>query len=135
MRDEPASGDGHRVLVDRVWPRGVSKEDAALDDWLKEVGPSTELRQWFDHDPEKFEEFAKRYEKELAGNEDLYATQLRTDIEMTFESDLTDAEGLGAMSDEQWQTTIDLLVEQGVIEDAPSVDDVRDSTFISAAND
>lgn len=54
---------------------------------------------------------------------------------MTFESDLTDAEGLGAMSDEQWQTTIDLLVEQGVIEDAPSVDDVRDSTFISAANE
>lgn len=70
VRDEPASGDGHRVLVDRVWPRGVSKEDAALDDWLKEVGPSTELRQWFGHDPEKFGEFAKRYEKELAGNED-----------------------------------------------------------------
>lgn len=75
VRDEPASGDGHRVLVDRVWPRGVSKEDAALDDWLKEVGPSTELRQWFDHDPEKFEEFAKRYEKELAGNEDWQTLQ------------------------------------------------------------
>lgn len=75
VRDEPASGDGHRVLVDRVWPRGVSKEDAALDDWLKEVGPSTELRQWFGHDPDKFEEFAKRYEKELAGNEDWQTLQ------------------------------------------------------------
>ncbi|WP_277454569.1 DUF488 family protein [Janibacter sp. DB-40] len=75
VRDEPASGDGHRVLVDRVWPRGVSKEDAALDDWLKEVGPSTELRQWFGHDPEKFEEFAKRYEKELEGNEDWQTLQ------------------------------------------------------------
>ncbi|WEV78053.1 DUF488 family protein [Janibacter cremeus] len=75
VRDEPASGDGHRVLVDRVWPRGVSKEDAALDDWLKEVGPSTELRQWFGHDPEKFDEFARRYEKELAGNEDWQTLQ------------------------------------------------------------
>lgn len=65
VRDEPAKGDGHRVLVDRLWPCGVSKEDAALDEWLKEVGPSTELRQWFDHDPERFEEFARRYEQEL----------------------------------------------------------------------
>ena len=70
VRDEPASGDGHRVLVDRVWPRGVSKEDAALDEWLKEVGPSTELRQWFGHDPERFTEFAERYEQELEGSEE-----------------------------------------------------------------
>lgn len=68
MRDEPADGDGFRVLVDRLWPRGVSKEDAALDEWLKDVGPSTELRKWFDHDPDKFEEFAGRYGDELDGN-------------------------------------------------------------------
>ncbi|WP_338750676.1 DUF488 domain-containing protein [Janibacter alittae] len=69
VRDEPASGDGHRVLVDRVWPRGVSKEDAALDDWLKDVGPSTELRQWFGHDPERFDEFATKYAQELEGTD------------------------------------------------------------------
>lgn len=68
VRDEPASGDGHRVLVDRVWPRGVSKDDAALDEWLNEVGPSTELRQWFGHDPDRFAEFARRYEQELRGS-------------------------------------------------------------------
>lgn len=70
VRDEPASGDGHRVLVDRVWPRGVRKEDAALDAWLKEVGPSTELRKWFGHDPERFEEFARKYEQELQGSDE-----------------------------------------------------------------
>ena len=69
VRDTPASGDGYRVLVDRVWPRGVSKEDAALDEWLKEVGPSKELRQWFGHDPQRFEEFASRYERELRGTD------------------------------------------------------------------
>lgn len=57
--------DGTRVLVDRFWPRGVSKEDAALDDWLKEVAPSDELRKWFDHDPEKWDEFCRRYYQEL----------------------------------------------------------------------
>lgn len=70
VRDEPASGDGHRVLVDRVWPRGVRKEDAALDEWLKEVGPSTELRTWFGHDPERFESFARKYEQELTDNDE-----------------------------------------------------------------
>lgn len=70
VRDEPASGDGHRVLVDRVWPRGVRKEGAALDAWLKEVGPSTELRKWFGHDPERFEEFARKYEQELQGSDE-----------------------------------------------------------------
>ena len=69
VRDEPADGDGFRVLVDRLWPRGVSKESAALDEWLKEVGPSTGLRRWFGHDPERFEEFARRYEEELGGSD------------------------------------------------------------------
>lgn len=66
--EEAAADDGYRVLVDRLWPRGVSKEKAQLDTWLKEVGPSDELRQWFGHDPAKYIEFKKRYEDELADN-------------------------------------------------------------------
>ncbi|UNX55166.1 DUF488 domain-containing protein [Georgenia sp. TF02-10] len=66
---DPAPDDGgYRVLVDRVWPRGVRKADARIDRWLKEVGPSTELRRWFGHDPARFAEFAERYRAELAGN-------------------------------------------------------------------
>lgn len=61
--------DGGRVLVDRVWPRGMSKEDAHLDLWLKEIAPSTELRKWFNHDPERFAEFTKRYRHELEENQ------------------------------------------------------------------
>ena len=67
--DEPAGSDGYRVLVDRLWPRGVRKETAALDEWDKDVAPSTELRQWFGHDPAKFDEFRARYEAELAGSD------------------------------------------------------------------
>lgn len=63
---EPAeSDDGVRILVDRLWPRGVSKAKAALDNWVKEIAPSTELRQWFGHDPEKWPEFQRRYKAEL----------------------------------------------------------------------
>ncbi len=58
-------GDGMRILVDRLWPRGVSKEQAALDDWMKEVAPSTALRQWFGHDPALWPEFQRRYRAEL----------------------------------------------------------------------
>ena len=65
MYDEPGSDDGARVLVDRLWPRGVSKERAAVDEWCKEVAPSTELRKWYDHVPERFDEFAERYRVEL----------------------------------------------------------------------
>ena len=60
---EPA--DGHRVLIDRLWPRGVSRDRAKLDDWEKELSPSTELRQWFAHEPERFDEFRRRYIEEL----------------------------------------------------------------------
>ncbi len=63
--DKPAKNDGHRVLIDRIWPRGVSKEEAKLDEWLKEIGPSTELRKWFNHDIRRWEEFKKRYHREL----------------------------------------------------------------------
>ncbi len=64
--DPPDKQDGVRVLVDRVWPRGVSRKNAALDRWMKEVAPSTELRKWFKHDPGKWEQFRKRYAEELA---------------------------------------------------------------------
>jgi uncharacterized protein YeaO (DUF488 family) len=63
--DEPTRGDGTRVLVDRVWPRGLSKEEARIDKWCKEVAPSTELRRWYGHDPERFAEFSRRYRAEL----------------------------------------------------------------------
>jgi uncharacterized protein YeaO (DUF488 family) len=63
--EEPSKQDGFRVFVERLWPRGISKERAAVDVWLKEVAPSPELRKWFDHDPAKWEEFLRRYEKEL----------------------------------------------------------------------
>lgn len=66
-----AESDGYRVLVDRLWPRGVSKEDAHLNDWIKEVAPTDELRKWFDHDPVKFPEFEKRYRSELKDKSDL----------------------------------------------------------------
>jgi uncharacterized protein YeaO (DUF488 family) len=66
---EPAdSNDGYRILVDRLWPRGVSKEKAALDLWFKEIAPSPELRIWFGHDPKRFSEFAARYKQELVQN-------------------------------------------------------------------
>lgn len=69
VQEEPAHNDGTRVLVDRVWPRGVSKADAQLDDWNKDVAPSTDLRKWFGHDPDRFEEFARRYREELDTDE------------------------------------------------------------------
>jgi len=74
---EPAvRSDGSRILVDRLWPRGISKRKAALDGWMKEVAPSAALRKWFGHKPERFKDFAKRYRAELKGNpalEDLRA--------------------------------------------------------------
>ena len=63
--DQPEKSDGKRVLVDRLWPRGVKKEDAVLDLWLKDIAPSNELRKWFSHDPSKWQEFRKRYRDEL----------------------------------------------------------------------
>lgn len=66
--DDPDPSDGYRVLVDRLWPRGVRREDARLDLWLKEVAPSNELRRWFGHDSDRLDGFAARYGEELAGN-------------------------------------------------------------------
>ncbi|MGJ9383854.1 DUF488 domain-containing protein [Salipaludibacillus sp. CF4.18] len=67
--EEANRSDGVRVLVDRVWPRGVSKEDAKLDYWMKEIGPSSDLRKWFGHDPDKYNEFKKKYKQELEEGE------------------------------------------------------------------
>jgi uncharacterized protein YeaO (DUF488 family) len=67
--DPPSPDDGTRVLVDRLWPRGVRKQTAGLALWLKEIAPSPELRQWFGHDPVRWQEFRRRYCVELAGNE------------------------------------------------------------------
>ena len=68
--DPPDASDGTRVLVDRLWPRGLRKEKAALTCWLKEIAPSSGLREWFGHDPERYGEFARRYRAELAGNKE-----------------------------------------------------------------
>lgn len=72
--DPVSSDDGYRVLVGRLWPRGVSKERAALDLWLKDIAPSTELRKWFEHDPAKWDEFQRRYWKELDEKPDVVET-------------------------------------------------------------
>lgn len=67
---DPASAtDGVRVLVDRLWPRGLTRDKAALDEWCKQIAPSTELRKWYSHDPRRFTEFRRRYQRELVGPE------------------------------------------------------------------
>jgi uncharacterized protein YeaO (DUF488 family) len=68
--EPPAPSDGRRVLIDRIWPRGVSRERARLDEWARELAPSGELRRWFGHDPDRFGEFRRRYERELESQED-----------------------------------------------------------------
>ncbi|TIU51405.1 MAG: DUF488 domain-containing protein [Mesorhizobium sp.] len=72
--EAPEKADGQRVLVDRIWPRGVAKKDAALTLWLKEIAPSDELRKWFGHEPERWAEFQKRYDGELDRNEEALAS-------------------------------------------------------------
>ena len=66
--DEPAADDGERILVDRLWPRGISREKAAFRAWMKDVAPSSELRRWFGHRPERWDEFCQRYRAELKDN-------------------------------------------------------------------
>ena len=72
-----APDDGTRVLIDRLWPRGVKKADAAIDEWMKEIAPSTELRKWFGHDPERWQEFRHRYRLEIRHHPDDF-DRLRT---------------------------------------------------------
>jgi uncharacterized protein YeaO (DUF488 family) len=71
--EDYADTDGYRILVDRLWPRGLSKERAHVDEWVKEIAPSNELRKWFHHDPARFAEFKTRYQHELQEKKDLLA--------------------------------------------------------------
>lgn len=66
--EEPSESDGTRILVDRLWPRGLTKEKAKVDVWLKDIAPTTELRKWFNHEPSKWTEFKKRYQSEMINN-------------------------------------------------------------------
>jgi uncharacterized protein YeaO (DUF488 family) len=83
--DRPEADDGVRILVERLWPRGLSKKDAQVDNWLKDAAPSTELRKWFSHDPSKWEEFKRRYYRELDRNPDA----LNHLLEITQKGDVT----------------------------------------------
>ncbi len=109
--DEPSPEDGARVLVDRVWPRGLRKDAARLDEWAKDVAPSTELRTWYHHDPAKFSEFRQRYTAELeqpgpreavSRLRDLAAGKPVTLLTATRDLDLSQAAVLAALL---WETT------------------------------
>lgn len=71
--EQPAKDDGYRVLVDRLWPRGITKDEAKIDLWLKDIAPTHELRKWFDHDPKKWAEFQSRYVRELENRSEVLA--------------------------------------------------------------
>lgn len=75
--EPPATDDGTRILIDRLWPRGVKKADAAIDEWMKEIAPSTALRKWFGHDPDRWLEFRRRYQSEIRQHSD-HLERLRT---------------------------------------------------------
>jgi uncharacterized protein YeaO (DUF488 family) len=77
--ERASKDDGKRILVDRLWPRGIKKDDAKLDEWLRDIAPSDSLRKWFGHDPKKWHEFKERYKKELKGKADIIA-RLEKDV-------------------------------------------------------
>jgi uncharacterized protein YeaO (DUF488 family) len=95
--------DGQRVLVDRIWPRGIRKDDPRVGIWLKDVAPSKELREWYHHEPERFDEFAKRYEAELDGSPALEKLRELTErgvvtlVTATRELDISDAAVLATL--------------------------------------
>src|ERR1035437_175542 len=106
LYDTPARGDGTRVLVDRIWPRGLTKTKAHLDEWCKQVAPSTELRKWYSHDPARFKEFARRYHVELKQPErsdalahlrELAKDQTLTLLTATKQPEISEAEVLADM--------------------------------------
>jgi uncharacterized protein YeaO (DUF488 family) len=88
--EQAEPSDGFRVLADRLWPRGISKEEAHIDEWLRDIAPSTELRKWFGHDPQKWPEFQRRYRDELKSNtqslEKLLADTAGNDITLVYAS-------------------------------------------------
>ncbi len=96
--EEPLEGDGFRILVERLWPRGLTKERAAINLWLKDIAPSPELRKWFGHDTEKWEEFRKRYWRELKNKQDLiqFLRQKSKEETITFVYAARDEEHNGA---------------------------------------
>jgi uncharacterized protein YeaO (DUF488 family) len=81
--DDPAPGDGTRVLVDRIWPRGLTKEKASLEEWCQQIAPSTALRKWYGHDPERFAEFTRCYHQELTEPERAQALTLLRELAKT----------------------------------------------------
>ncbi|SFA97452.1 Uncharacterized conserved protein YeaO, DUF488 family [Lentibacillus halodurans] len=87
--DQTEQKDGIRVLVDRVWPRGISKDDAQLDYWLKELGPSTDLRKWFGHDPDRYDVFKQKYKAELEKGQQQEALQKLKDLTRKHNKQLT----------------------------------------------
>ncbi len=104
--DPPSPGEGTRVLVDRIWPRGLSKTRAQLDEWCKEIAPSAELRKWYGHVPARFEEFSRHYRNELAETEraavldhlrDLATQRPLTLLTATRETELSQAAVLAAL--------------------------------------
>jgi uncharacterized protein YeaO (DUF488 family) len=103
--DHPSTDDGERYLVERLWPRGISKADLALTAWLKEVAPSTELRKWFGHKAELWPEFARRYQAELAAPEkqavlrDLVQKAKAGNITLVFATKMTELSGAAVLRD------------------------------------
>jgi uncharacterized protein YeaO (DUF488 family) len=79
--EKPGLKDGRRILVERLWPRGLKKDEAKIDEWLREVAPSTELRKWFGHDPAKWDEFKERYWKELDKKKDIISKLAKERLE------------------------------------------------------
>ena len=75
--EHPSKSDGARILVDRLWPRGIKKDELLLDAWIKEIAPSSELRKWFDHDPDKFKEFEHQYIEELNENKQVWLPEIQ----------------------------------------------------------
>ena len=105
--DDSSDDDGVRVLVDRVWPRGISKERAHLDEWCKDVAPSTELRKWYGHDPQKYQLFRERYRAELAEGHGAEALAHLRELNLT--SRLTLLTGSKALDISQAAVLVDLI--------------------------
>jgi uncharacterized protein YeaO (DUF488 family) len=113
--EDKKASDGKRILIDRLWPRGVRKTEAGIDEWLKELAPSTELRRWFGHVPEKWEGFKRRYKKELAAPEkiqlmgNIVHTAKRADITLIYsarDSEHSDVKVLEELITERMQRTV-----------------------------
>jgi uncharacterized protein YeaO (DUF488 family) len=105
--EKPEKEDGRRILVDRLWPRGLTKEKASIDLWLKEIAPSTELRKWFAHDPGKWKEFQKKYHQELRENKEqvsILKEQLREGV-VTLVYGAKDEEHNDALVLKEWLTS------------------------------